>query len=115
MAIFIHKLQPTWFLPWIMIIATTVGCFYPFTSPEKLDGAGAPGSEAYCCMFSLLPLACIKRDGYFDNPGILVVGIIWLLIHITVVTTVAKLNPKHHSCQLSSMANIGGPVPAPVR
>ena len=51
----------------------------------------------------------------FDNPGLLVVGLIWISIHAIIVFMVAKMTrTPFFFLAVGSMANIGGPASAPV-
>ncbi|MBC7758597.1 MAG: DUF819 family protein, partial [Phormidesmis sp. FL-bin-119] len=51
----------------------------------------------------------------FENPGILIVGIVWMMIHAIIVVIVAKLTKTpFFFLAVSSMSNIGGPASAPV-
>jgi len=51
----------------------------------------------------------------FNKPGILIVGLVWILIHVIVIFIVAKLTKTpFFFLAVGSMANIGGPASAPV-
>ena len=51
----------------------------------------------------------------FNKPGILIVGLVWILIHAIVIFIVAKLTKTpFFFLAVGSMANIGGPASAPV-
>jgi len=51
----------------------------------------------------------------FKNPGLLIVGLIWMSIHAIVLIIVAKLTrTPFFFLAVGSMANVGGPASAPV-
>jgi uncharacterized membrane protein len=51
----------------------------------------------------------------FRNPGILLLGLIWILIHAIILFFVAKITKTpFFFAAVGSMANIGGPASAPV-
>jgi len=51
----------------------------------------------------------------FDNLGLFAIGIIWMLVHITVLLLVAKLiRAPFFFVAVGSQANVGGAASAPV-
>ena len=101
---------------WIIIIATTVGMFLSFTKVRTLEGAGASriGSVLLYILITTIGMQ-MNIMAIFDNPGLLVVGLIWISIHAIIVFIVAKLTrTPFFFLAVGSMANIGGPASAPV-
>ena len=50
-----------------------------------------------------------------DNPGLILIGIVWMLIHITLLIIVAKLiRAPYFFLAVGSQANVGGAASAPV-
>ena len=50
-----------------------------------------------------------------ENPGLLVVGIVWMIIHVALLILVAKLiRAPYFFMAVGSKANIGGAASAPV-
>ena len=50
-----------------------------------------------------------------NNPGLFVVGIIWMLVHISIMLLVAKLiKAPFFFTAVGSQANVGGAASAPV-
>jgi uncharacterized membrane protein len=101
---------------WIIIIATTVGMFLSFTKLRRLEGAGASRIGSVL-LYVLIATIGMQMDimAIFDNPGILIVGLIWISIHATIVIIFAKITRTPlFFLAVGSMANIGGPASAPV-
>ena len=50
-----------------------------------------------------------------DNPGLILIGIVWMLIHIILLFIVAKLiRAPYFFLAVGSQANVGGAASAPV-
>ena len=50
-----------------------------------------------------------------DNPGLILVGVIWMLIHFIVIFLVAKIiKAPYFFIAVGSQANVGGAASAPV-
>lgn len=101
---------------WIVIIATTIGMILSFTRMRNLEAAGASrlGSVLLYVLIATIGMQ-MNIMAIFENPGILVVGIVWMMIHAIIVIIVAKLTKTpFFFLAVSSMANIGGPASAPV-
>ena len=101
---------------WIIIIATTVGMFLSFTKVRTLEGAGASriGSVLLYILITTIGMQ-MNIMAIFDNPGLLVVGLVWISIHAIIVFIVAKMTrTPFFFLAVGSMANIGGPASAPV-
>jgi uncharacterized membrane protein len=101
---------------WLVIIATTLGMILSFTRLRNLEGAGASriGSVLLYVLIATIGMQ-MNIMAIFNKPGILVVGLVWILIHIIVIFIVAKLTKTpFFFLAVGSMANIGGPASAPV-
>lgn len=101
---------------WIVIIATTVGVILSFTKVRELEGAGASrmGSVLLYILITTIGMQ-MNILAIFDNPGLLIVGLIWISVHAIVMFIVAKLTrTPFFFFAVGSMANIGGPASAPV-
>lgn len=101
---------------WIVILATSIGVLLSFTRVRSLEGAGASriGSVLLYVLIATIGMQ-MNIMAIFDNPGILLVGAIWMMIHALIVILVAKLTKTpFFFLAVSSMANIGGPASAPV-
>jgi uncharacterized membrane protein len=101
---------------WLVIIATTVGMFLSFTKVRQLEGVGASriGSVLLYVLITTIGMQ-MNIGAIFDNPGLLVVGIVWISIHAIILIIVAKLTKTpFFFLAVGSQANIGGPASAPV-
>ncbi len=101
---------------WIIILATTFGLVLSFTKMKKIEGAGASKVGSVFIYFLVATIG-MKMDimKMFDNPGLFVVGGIWMLIHIVIMVATAKLiRAPYFFLAVGSKANIGGAASAPV-
>ncbi len=101
---------------WLVIIATTLGMILSFTRLRNLEGAGASriGSVLLYVLIATIGMQ-MNIMAIFNKPGILIVGLVWILIHAIVIFIVAKLTKTPlFFLAVGSMANIGGPASAPV-
>lgn len=101
---------------WIVIIATTLGMLLSFTKLRNLEGAGA-SKIASVLLYVLIATIGMQMNimAIVNKPGVLIVGLVWILIHIIVIFIVAKLTKTpFFFLAVGSMANIGGPASAPV-
>ncbi|SDM92626.1 Uncharacterized membrane protein [Daejeonella rubra] len=101
---------------WLVIIATTLGMVLSFTRLRNLEGAGASriGSVLLYVLIATIGMQ-MNIMAIFNKPGVLIVGLVWILIHIIVIFIVAKLTKTpFFFLAVGSMANIGGPASAPV-
>ncbi|MBK6902544.1 MAG: DUF819 family protein [Saprospirales bacterium] len=101
---------------WIIVVATTLGLGLSFTRFRKLEGVGA---SRYGTVFIYLMVATIGMKmnlrEVFDNLGLFVVGIIWMMVHIIILFVVAKwVKAPFFFVAVGSQANIGGAASAPV-
>jgi uncharacterized membrane protein len=101
---------------WLIVLATTIGMSLSFTRMRKLEGAGA-SKIGSVFIYILVATIGMKMNvlKVFDNPGLFVVGGIWMLIHIGLLVLVAKLiRSPYFFLAVGSKANIGGAASAPV-
>lgn len=101
---------------WLIVIATTGGLILSFTKLKKYEGAGA-SRVGSLFLYILVATIGMKMDALaiFDNPGLFLIGIIWMLIHVTVLLTVGKLiKAPFFFVAVGSQANVGGAASAPI-
>ena len=101
---------------WIVIIATTIGVILSFTKVRKLEGVGA-SKFGTAFLFILVATIGMNMDlhSIAENPQFFIVGIVWMLVHISVMILVAWLiKAPFFFVAVGSQANIGGPVSAPI-
>jgi len=101
---------------WLIVIATSLGLGLSFSRFRKLEGIGA---SKFGSIFIYILVATIGMKmnllEVFDNLGLFAIGIIWMLVHITVLLLVAKLiRAPFFFVAVGSQANVGGAASAPV-
>jgi uncharacterized membrane protein len=101
---------------WIVVIATTLGLLLSFTKARDLEGAGASRLGS---VFLYILVATIGMEmnllAIFENPGLFLVGFVWILFHITIMLIVAKLiKAPFFFVAVGSQANVGGAASAPI-
>jgi len=101
---------------WKYIIITGVGVALSFTRARDLEGAGA--SKLGSVMIYLL-VACIGASADFrkivEAPGFIVVGFVWMAVHVVLLLGVGKLiRAPLFFVAVGSQSNIGGAASAPV-
>ncbi|NBC83975.1 MAG: DUF819 family protein [Bacteroidetes bacterium] len=101
---------------WLIILSTTAGIALSFTRVKKYEGAGA-SKIGTVFIYILVATIGMKMNvlKIFDNPGLFLVGGIWMLFHVIVLIIVAKLiKAPYFFLAIGSKANIGGAASAPV-
>lgn len=101
---------------WVVSIVTLVGILLSFTKLRDLENAGSSRLGSVF-LYVLVATIGMKMNIFAiaDNPGLFAVGIIWMLIHISIMLIVAKLvKAPFFFTATGSMANIGGAASAPV-
>lgn len=101
---------------WLVVIATTIGLILSFTKAKKLEGVGA---SRWGSIFIYVLVATIgmkmNLGEVFSNLGLFLIGIIWMLIHVTILLIVAKvIRAPFFFVAVGSQANIGGAASAPI-
>jgi uncharacterized membrane protein len=101
---------------WMVTIATAIGILLSFTRFRKYEGAGA-SKIGSVFIWILVATIGMKMDltKIADNPGLIVVGLVWMAIHVALLIFVAKLiKAPYFFLAVGSKANIGGAASAPV-
>jgi uncharacterized membrane protein len=109
-----YSLTSTFF--WIVITATLVGLFLSFTKAKELEGVGASRIGSVM-IYILVATIGMKMNvlAIFDNPGYFLVGGLWMVVHVIVLLTVAKvIKAPFFFVAVGSQANVGGAASAPV-
>ena len=101
---------------WLIVLATTFALGLSFTKARELEGVGA---SRYGSLFLYILVATIgiKKNilAIFENPGLFVVGLIWIAFHAILLIVVAKLiRAPFFFLAVGSQANIGGAASAPI-
>ncbi|WP_372801095.1 DUF819 domain-containing protein [Lutibacter sp.] len=101
---------------WMITIATILGILLSFTKLKEYEGAGA-SKIGSVFIYILVATIGMKMDltKILDNPGLIIVGLIWMAIHVLILIIVAKLiKAPYFFLAVGSKANIGGAASAPV-
>lgn len=110
----LHTLLSDFF--WLIVISTTIGLGLSFSRARKLEGVGA---SRWGSIFIYILVATIgmkmNLSEVFQNLGLFAIGAIWMLVHVTLLLTVAKIiKAPFFFVAVGSQANIGGAASAPV-
>jgi len=101
---------------WIVVIATTVGLLLSFTKAKNLEGAGASRMGSVL-LYVLVATIGMQMDlgAILDNPIFFLIGIIWMIFHILIMSIVAYLiKAPFFYVAVGSQANVGGAASAPI-
>ncbi len=101
---------------WMISIATILGIFLSFSKLKKYEGAGA-SKIGSVFIYILVASIGMKMDltKIMDNPGLIVVGLIWMATHVLLLVIVAKIiRAPYFFLAIGSQANVGGAASAPV-
>ena len=101
---------------WMVVCATAIGIALSFTKAKSYEGAGASKIGG---MFIYILVATIGMQmdlsKVLENPGLIVIGLIWISIHAGLLILVAKLlKAPFFFLAVGSQANVGGAASAPV-
>jgi uncharacterized membrane protein len=101
---------------WLIVITTTGGLVLSFTKARKLESVGA---SRFGSLFLYVLVATIgmKMDikAIVSNPGLFVVGGVWMVIHAALMLGVGRLiKAPFFFIAVGSQANVGGAASAPV-
>lgn len=101
---------------WMIVVATSIGLAMSFTRLRSLEGVGASRMGSLF-LYVLVATIGMKMDvlAIFDNPGLFLVGLIWMAVHVTVLLTVGKfIRAPFFFVAVGSQANVGGAASAPI-
>lgn len=101
---------------WLIVFSTTIGLVLSFTRARKLEGVGA---SRWGSVFIYILVATIgmkmNLGEVFENLGLFAIGIIWMLVHVSLLFLMAKLiKAPFFYVAVGSQANIGGAASAPI-
>ena len=101
---------------WVVVLATTFGLAVSFTPVRRLEGVGA-SKVGQVLLYVLIAAVGMQMDlrAVFTNPGLFLVGGVWLTFHAVIMLLVAKaIRAPMFYLAVGSEANIGGAASAPV-
>ena len=101
---------------WLIVLATLFGFGLSFTKSRELEGVGA-SRIGTAFLYILIASIGMKMDlmAIFRNPGLFVVGAVWIAIHASLLLIMARLiKAPVFFMAVGSQANVGGAASAPV-
>lgn len=101
---------------WLISIATLIGILLSFTKAKNYEGAGA-SKIGSVFIYILVATIGMKMDlgKIFENPGLILIGLVWMAIHAGLLILIAKLiKAPYFFLAVGSQANVGGAASAPV-
>ncbi len=101
---------------WAVLIAVTIGLALSFTPMRRLEVDGA-SRIGFTALYLLLTSIGAKADlaAVLDAPAYLLMGVVWLSVHIGLLFLAAKLlRAPLFFVATGSMANVGGAASAPI-
>ncbi len=100
----------------MVVLATIIGMGLSFTKAKNYEGAGA-SKLGGVFIYILVATIGMKMDlgKVLENPGLIILGFIWIAIHAGLLILVAKLiKAPYFFLAVGSQANVGGAASAPV-
>ena len=101
---------------WMVVMATIIGIVLSFTKAKNYEGAGA-SKMGSVFIYILVATIGMKMDlsMVFENPGLIIIGFVWISIHAGLLILVAKLiKAPYFFLAVGSQANVGGAASAPI-
>ena len=101
---------------WLVTMATILGLVFSYTPLKEYEGIGA-SKIGSILIYILVATIGMKMDlrSIVENPGLLLVGIIWMTVHGSLLIIVGKLiKAPYFFLAVGSQANIGGAASAPI-
>lgn len=101
---------------WLIIGSTTIGLTLSFTKFKRLEGVGASRMGS-AFLYVLVATIGMKMNiaEIANSLGLFAIGLIWMLIHVIVLLSVAKIiKAPFFFVAVGSQANVGGAASAPI-
>lgn len=101
---------------WLISVATIVAILLSYTKAKNYEGAGA-SKLGSIFIYILVATIGMKMDlnQALENPGLMVVGLVWMAIHAGLLILVAKIiRAPYFFLAVGSQANVGGAASAPI-
>jgi uncharacterized membrane protein len=101
---------------WIVVVSTTIGLVLSFTKAKRLEGVGASNWGSLFIYVLVTTIGMHMNVGeIFQNIGLFAIGIVWMLVHVSLLLLVAKIiKAPFFFVAVGSQANIGGAASAPI-
>ncbi len=101
---------------WIVVLAATLGLLLSFTRARSLEHVGASkfGSVMVYVLIATIGMN-MNILSVFQNPGLFLLGFIWISFHAILLILVAKIiRAPYFFIAVGSQANVGGAASAPI-
>ena len=101
---------------WMVVLATALGIGLSFTPARNFEGAGASkiGSVFVYILVATIGMQ-MDLNRLLENPGLVLVGLLWIAIHAALLILVAKwIKAPFFFLAVGSQANVGGAASAPI-
>lgn len=101
---------------WIVLFATIISIILSFTPARKLENVGA-SKMGTALLYMLIVTIGMQMNilAILDNPGLFIVGILWISFHALLLILVAKIfKIPFFYFAVGSMSNVGGVASASV-
>jgi len=101
---------------WMISISTIIGIILSFSKFKEYEGAGA-SKIGSVFIYILVATIGMKMDlsKILENPGLILIGLVWMTIHVILLIVVAKLiKAPYFFLAVGSQANVGGAASAPI-
>lgn len=101
---------------WLVAVATILGLIYSYTPIKAYEGKGASNLGSIF-IYILVATIGMKMDlrSIVENPGLIIVGLIWMAVHAILLIIVAKwIKAPYFFLAVGSQANVGGAASAPI-
>jgi uncharacterized membrane protein len=101
---------------WLVVLTTLGGLILSMTRAKKYEGSGASKIGTFF-IYILVATIGMKMDlgKAFEEPQLIVVGLIWMAFHVGLLFLIAKLiRAPFFFLAVGSKANVGGAASAPV-
>ncbi len=113
---YLNKFSLTSKFFWLIVLSTSFALAFSFTRLREIESVGA---SRYGSVFIYILVATIgmKMDiiAIFTNPGLFLIGFIWMLFHAVLLILMAKLiKAPFFFLAVGSQANVGGAASAPI-
>ncbi len=115
---FLGSLASSFF--WLVFLSTMFGVGLSFTPMRSYEGVGA-SKLASVFLYVLVATIGAKMDigeliaSWNQYSPVVMIGLLWMLVHVTVLLTVAKLiKAPFFFVAVGSQANVGGAASAPI-
>lgn len=109
-----YSLTSTFF--WVVSLVTLFGILASLTPLRKLENVGA-SKLGSVFLYILVATIGMQMDlgAVADNPGLFLIGLIWMLVHAVILIVVARLlKIPFFFAAVASQACVGGTASAPV-